>query len=217
MGLINISRVSGSASVPTPPTGVDTLFNDNGIWYFKDSTGVTTTIAAGIITATGPQGPTTRTNWTTRTRPQGLTGETGATGPQGPIGPTGPQGPIGPTGPQGLTGETGATGPQGPIGPTGPQGLTGETGATGPQGPIGPTGPSISIKSGGLTFSGRTASITFNSNFVDTDYSVSIMGEGVVRNWSISGKSVSGFIIDSNSTETFTQSVSWQAIKWGEN
>lgn len=108
MGLINISRVSGgSASVPTPPEGVDTLFNENGIWYFKDSNGITTTIAAGIITAVGPTGPT---------------------GPEGPIGPTGPQGEQGIQGIQGPIGPTGPTGPQGEIG------LTGATGATGPQG-----------------------------------------------------------------------------------
>lgn len=122
MGLINISRISGGTSgVPTPPQGVDTLFNDGGIWYFKDSNGLVQTIAAGIITATGPAGPQ---------------GEQGIQGEQGPTGSQGPQGPIGATGPQGeqgIQGITGATGPQGI------QGIQGATGATGPG--ISSTGP----------------------------------------------------------------------------
>jgi hypothetical protein len=262
MGLINISRVAGgSASVPTPPTGVDTLFNDNGIWYFKDSDGLTQTIAAGIITAVGPTGPTGPEGPIGPTGPQGIQGEQGiqgiegpigpegpmgATGPQGeqglqgPIGPQGatgpqgeigPEGPIGATGPQGEQGIQGEIGPEGPIGATGPQGEVGPigpTGATGPQGiqgeqgPIGPTGPSLPIKSGvvsGSLFTGAnvlTTEITFNSAYSDTNYSVSVIGE-LPRTWSIEDKSTTGFTINSNSSTSFTQSVYWQTIIYGEN
>jgi hypothetical protein len=205
MGLINISRVSGSASVPTPPTGVDTLFNDSGIWYFKDSTGIVQTIAAGIITATGPQGPT------------------GPTGSQGPIGPTGANGvngvdgATGPTGPQGVTGSQGPIGPtgsQGPIGPTGPQGIQGATGATGPGFPF-------KFKSGSINqsnFSGTIleAQITFGSDFDNNSYSISVIGD-VARNWSIKDKTTSGFKINSNSSTSFTGNVYWQAVESGEN
>ena len=187
MGLINISRVSGgSASVPTPPDGIDTLFNDNGIWYFKDSDGITTTIAAGVITAVGPTGPT---------------------GPEGPIGPEGPEGP------QGETGATGATGPQGETGATGP---------TGPEGPIGPTGPSLAIKSGfieGSSFTGQeklTAEVTFNSDYDDNNYSISVIGEEP-RTWSIEDKTNRGFTINSNSSTEFLSNVYWQTVIYGEN
>jgi len=192
MGLINISRVSGgTSSVPTPPNGVDTLFNDGGIWYFKDSDGLVQTIAAGIITATGPEGPI---------------GPTGATGSQGDIG---------------LTGATGATGPQGDQGIQGPTGATGPQGDQGIQGPIGPTGPSIKLKSGSVlanSFSGTplVSSVTFSSAYSNTDYSISIMGEDI-RTWSISNKSNSGFTINSNSSTSLEGTTYWQTIEYGEN
>jgi collagen type VII alpha len=95
---------------------------------------------AGIIGATGVQGPTGNTG------PQGIQGSPGPTGSVGSTGPTGPQGITGATGPQGTqgspgpTGSVGSTGPTGPQGQTGPQGATGPTGAQGPQGPTGPAG-----------------------------------------------------------------------------
>jgi hypothetical protein len=216
MGLINISRVSGgTSSVPTPPNGVDTLFNDGGIWYFKDSDGLVQTIAAGIITATGPEGPIGPTGATGSQGDIGLTGATGATGPQGPIGATGPQGDIG------LTGATGATGPQGDQGIQGPTGATGPQGDQGIQGPIGPTGPSIKLKSGSVlanSFSGTplVSSVTFSSAYSNTDYSISIMGEDI-RTWSISNKSNSGFTINSNSSTSLEGTTYWQTIEYGEN
>jgi hypothetical protein len=150
MGLINISRISGgSSSVPTPPSGVDTLFNDSGTWYFKDSTGLIQTIAAGIITATGPQGPI------------------GATGPQGDQGI------------QGITGATGADstipGPIGATGPQGDQGIQGITGATGPSIKL----KSGSILANSFSGTPLTSDITFSSAYADTDYSISIIGEDV--------------------------------------
>ena len=49
MGIINISRIVGSpADVPTPPTGVDSLFNDGGTWYFKDDLGNVSVLATGV-------------------------------------------------------------------------------------------------------------------------------------------------------------------------
>lgn len=89
MGIINISRIiGGSSSVPTPPNNIDSLFNDGGEWFFKDSNNNVKTLigADGATGATGPQGDT------------------------GPIGATGPQGDIGPKGDKGDKGDTGATG-----------------------------------------------------------------------------------------------------------
>jgi hypothetical protein len=217
MGLINISRISGgSSSVPTPPSGVDTLFNDSGIWYFKDSTGLIQTIAAGIITATGPQGPI------------GPTGPQGDIGPAGPTGATGadsiipgPTGATGPQGDQGIQGPTGATGPQGDIGLTGPTGATGPQGDQGIQGVTGATGPSIKLKSGSVlanSFSGTplTSDVTFSSAYANTDYSISIIGEDV-RTWSVSSKTTSGFTINSNSSEALSGLTYWTTIEYGEN
>ena len=62
----------------------------------------TVSLAGGVATITGLQGP------------PGPTGPQGLTGPQGPVGPTGA---TGPAGPQGATGPAGATGAQGPAGP----------------------------------------------------------------------------------------------------
>jgi hypothetical protein len=183
---------------------------------------------------TGPEGPigeTGETGETGATGPQGeqgIQGEAGATGPQGEIGPEGPIGATGPQGEQGIQGEVGpigpegATGPQGEVGPIGPQGATGPQGIQGEQGPIGPTGPSLPIKSGvvsGSLFTGAnvlTTEITFNSAYSDTNYSVSVIGE-LPRTWSIEDKSTTGFIINSNSSTSFTQSVYWQTIIYGEN
>jgi hypothetical protein len=155
MGLINISRVSGgSSSVPTPPNGVDTLFNDNGQWFFKDSNGNSSLIAAGIALVVGPTGATGPQG------DQGIQGPIGATGPQGDqgiTGATGPQGDQGIQGPIGATGPQGDQGIQGPIGATGPQGDIGLTGATGATGPQGATGSEpTTVTQGTITYSATT-------------------------------------------------------------
>lgn len=117
---------------------------------------MSTTWPAGVIVATGEQGPPGTQGpqgaGTPGTQgPQGPQGDSG--GPQGPQGPQGAgtpgsQGPQGPQGPQGATGSQGATGAgtqgatgaQGPQGATGTQGPQGGAGAAGTQGPQGATG-----------------------------------------------------------------------------
>jgi hypothetical protein len=125
----------------------------------------------------------------------------------------------------GLQGATGATGPTGATGATGPIGVTGATGPQGIEGPIGPTGAtgySLPTKSGvvnGASFSGvdvLKSDIVFNSPYLNTDYSISIIGE-LPRTWSIENKLSTGFTINSNSSTSFTQNVYWQSIIWGEN
>jgi hypothetical protein len=198
MGLINISRVTGgSASVPTPPAGVDTLFNEGGLWYFKDSNGLVQVIAAGIITEVGATGPT---------GPDGPIGATGATGPQGI------QGITGATGATGLIGATGATGPQGI------QGITGATGATGPQGITGATGSldglsTFKIYSGTFSGSDMTGTpLTYDVVFVGTlsDYIVNIESD-TPRDWTVSGKVSGGFTAESNSSSPINDIVYWNA------
>jgi hypothetical protein len=80
-----------------------------------------------------------------------------APGPAGPSGPAGPIGGSGPTGESGPTGAPGATGAPGPIGTRGPTGGTGATGGTGPiggngatgkSGPLGVTGSPLTIAAG---------------------------------------------------------------------
>ena len=53
MGQINLSRGS-SASVITPPTGVDALYNENGEWLIMNSTGVSS--RAGLNGTSGING-----------------------------------------------------------------------------------------------------------------------------------------------------------------
>jgi hypothetical protein len=144
MGLINISRVSGgSSSVPTPPSGVDTLFNDGGAWYFKNSSGIVSTVAIDVTTVIGPTGPQGDQGIQGIQGIQGPTGSQGVQGDIGITGATGPQGDQGIQGIQGIQGLIGATGPQGDQGIQGVQGPTGPTGSQGIEGPIGPTGSGI--------------------------------------------------------------------------
>ena len=56
----------------------------------------------------------------------------------------------------------------------------------------------------------RTASVTFVTNFDNTNYGVSIMSEDA-RIWTIQTKLVSGFTINTNSSVTLTTSASWIA------
>ena len=80
---------------------------------------------------------------------------------------------------------------------------------------------SLSTKAGALTgsdFGGstKTASVVFSSPLTTDQYSVSVIGENVNRNWMIFDKDSSGFKINSNSAAVFTQSVSWMVMSHGE-
>ena len=75
-------------------------------------------------------------------RTAGMAGIVGATGQQGPIGMPGPQGVEGQAGPPGVSGTEGSVGPPGIEGPTGQQGPVGATGAQGVEGRAGPSGVS---------------------------------------------------------------------------
>jgi hypothetical protein len=156
----------------------------------------------GVAGATGIQGST------------GVQGLTGATGVQGIQGQTGVQGS---TGVQGFTGIFGFTGV---AGATGIQGITGLLGQTGVQGITG-IGAGLHIKSGvvaAASFSGTplTYSVTFTNAFPNTSYSITITGGTDVRVWSYSGKTASGFTINSNSITALTGEVSWQATTIGD-
>ena len=100
---ILIPRLSDTANVSSPATGLLIYLNTNNTFYYFDGI-FWKPIVAGI----GPIGPT---------------------GPQGAQGLPGVNGAIGATGVQGIQGVTGPTGNNGLTGQTGAQGATGITGA----------------------------------------------------------------------------------------
>jgi hypothetical protein len=66
----------------------------------------------------------------------------------------------------------------------------------------------------GISFSvSGTSSVTFNTPYVDTDYSIVVTGESI-RVWSVENKSISGFVINANSSGTFSENVYWQAMPY---
>lgn len=161
MGLLNISRISGGTnSVPTPPFGVDTLFNDGGIWYFKDATGVVTTIAAGVITATGPAG-TSGTSGISGS--SGSSGTSGQTGSSGSSGTSGVDGTSGIDGTQGLPGSSGTSGVNGTSGANGSSGSSGTSGAVGASGSSGSSGTSGAVGAAGSSGSSGTSGLNGSS------------------------------------------------------
>jgi hypothetical protein len=69
----------------------------------------------------------------------------------------------------------------------------------------------------GGTFAGnpKTATVTFTSNFSDSNYAILLTG-GANRTYTYENQSVSGFTINANANPTFTTNVYWQAISYGE-
>ena len=118
-GIINISRITGgSSSVPTPQTGVDSLFNEGGIWYFKDSFG-------NITPMNGTSGLS------------GTSGSSGSSGSSGTSGANGSSGTSGANGSSGTSGNNGADGSSGTSGQNGTSGISGTSGTSGAQGAAG--------------------------------------------------------------------------------
>ena len=69
----------------------------------------------------------------------------------------------------------------------------------------------------GSTFAGnpKTASVTFTSNFPNTNYAIVVNGEDE-RSWTSSNKTISGFTINANTNSSFTGLVYWIAKQYGE-
>jgi hypothetical protein len=157
-----------------------------------DGSGITN-LPAGIVGATGPQGPKGDTG------PQGPKGDSGVAGPQGPKGDSGVAGPQGPkgdtgvagpqglkgdTGPQGPKGDTGVAGPQGPkgdSGATGPQGPKGDSGVAGPQGPPGPTPQMVSTSSGACASACLTIDSALTTSETVKSISITVPGPGRIH------------------------------------
>lgn len=60
MGQINLSRITTTASIITPPSGVDAIYNQGGVFYFLDATGSTSSIIRTPIDGVG------KTNYLTK-------------------------------------------------------------------------------------------------------------------------------------------------------
>ena len=69
----------------------------------------------------------------------------------------------------------------------------------------------------GGTFAGnpKTATVTFTSNFSDSNYAIFLTG-GQNRTYTYENQSVSGFTINANANPAFTPTVYWQEISYGE-
>ena len=81
-------------------------------------------------------------------------------------------------------------------------------------------GLDLGIKSGtvrGVDFTGTplTLKVTFTTPYPDSDYSVSITGS-VNRNFTFQSKTAASFIINANSSTSFSDDVDWSTIKYGE-
>ena len=70
----------------------------------------------------------------------------------------------------------------------------------------------------GASFSGTPLiySVTFSTPYLSTDYSITVTGE-IPRSWSVQNKTINGFDINTNSTRSFTESVYWYCMDYGEN
>jgi len=71
----------------------------------------------------------------------------------------------------------------------------------------------------GASFSGISNlkyGVTFSTPYTNTSYGVQVTGEDV-RNWTIENKLTTGFIVNSNSTMSFTGDVFWLSTTYGEN
>jgi hypothetical protein len=87
-----------------------------------------------------------------------------------------------------------------------------------PPGATGATGSSSDVKSGYLvtaSFSGSplTASVSFDTDYADSNYTPSVIGDDS-RSWSISNRTSSGFVINSNSSTSLTGNVYWTTTPW---
>jgi len=80
-------------------------------------------------------------------------------------------------------------------------------------------GAGLATKSGsqgGFTGSPKKATVTFSAAFADANYSVSVIGDGDVRTWTIESKVAGSFVINANSASGISNSVLWIAVKDGE-
>ena len=98
---------------------------------------------------------------------------------------------------------------QGPTGPTGPQGDTGPTGSY--------SGYTFEMQAG--TFSASSMSgtpksynVIFSASFSTAQYIVDIESDSP-RDWTVTGKSTSGFIVESNSSTDITDVIWWRATE----
>jgi hypothetical protein len=73
-----------------------------------------------------------------------------------------------------------------------------------------------SVNGSSFTGNPKKYTVTFGTPFTDANYSISITA-GVTRSFTYESKTSSGFIINSNSNTSFTETVDWVCIKHGES
>jgi len=148
---INFVRTTSSASIPTPSSGQDTIFNIDGTFYIKNDAGK-------VIGFTSSGAPGT----------SGTSGTSGASGTNGTSGSSGSSGTSGTNGLEGSSGTSGSSGINGTSGSSGINGTSGSSGTT----PTGATAGSF-----GITIDGAGSVIkTGLKGYVEVPYSGTITG-----------------------------------------
>ena len=180
MAQINIKK-NTSASVSTPPAGVQALFiGTDSILYGKSDAGAVTQLAG----LTGPAGPAGSAGSSGSSGTSGVAGASGSSGSSGTSG-VGSSGSSGTSGVNGNSGSSGTSGVNGGTGSSGTSGANGSSGSSGTSGQAGSSGTSGTSPSGGgaaglITGSG-TYSIQSNPTLTpgataSGEYSISLGG-----------------------------------------
>jgi hypothetical protein len=155
MAQINIKK-NASASVSTPPSGVQAIFiGTDGILYGKSDAGAVTQLAG----LTGPAGSAGSSGSSGISGSSGSSGTSGAAGENGSSGSSGTSGVNGATG---ASGSSGSSGVNGSSGSSGTSGATGNNGSSGSSGTSGVNGTSGTSPSGGGA-AGLVAGVGYNS------------------------------------------------------
>jgi len=174
MAQINIKK-NTSASVSTPPVGVQALFiGTDGALYGKNDAGAVTQLAG----LTGPSGSAGSSG---SSGTSGAAGASGSSGTSGVNGNSGSSGSSGTSGVNGNSGSSGTSGVNGNTGSSGTSGVNGSSGSSGTSGQGGSSGTSGTSPGGGaspiqLLNANQlvSASIGATANGTFSDFSIAI-------------------------------------------
>ena len=75
---------------------------------------------------------------------------------------------------------------------------------------LGKTKRSGTVAPGSFSGNPKIYTVTFSTDLPSTDYYISVIGLDA-RMWSYESKTVSGFVINSNSNQALTGNVDWEA------
>ena len=237
MAQINIKK-NTSASVSTPPAGVQALFiGTDSILYGKSDAGAVTQLAG----LTGPAGSAGSSGTSGVSGSSGSSGTSGVNGNNGSSGTSGSVGANGSSGTSGVNGNNGSSGTSGADGSSGSSGTSGQGGSSGTSGTSPAGGGAAGLIAGvgafsiqsnptltpgatatgqyaisiGATVSGATNSITIGKNITNNAVSSVYIGKDFAAATTFDSNSVmiGDAVYNTNSAETTVGSVviGWNA------